>query len=47
MRRGLVEKHVEALVIAHWSDVQLRTDRFLLSSNIAWGMGLELQNRGV
>ena len=42
-----VEKHVEALVITHRGDVQLRPDSLLLSADITRSVGLELQNGGV
>ncbi len=47
MRGGVIKEHVKALVIAHRSNVQLRTDGLLLGADIARGVGLELQNRGV
>ena len=44
---GGIEKHVQALVITHRRDVQLRADGLLLGADIARGVGLELQNGGV
>ncbi len=45
--RGGIEKQVKALVVAHWGDIQLRTNSLFFAADAARRGFLEVQNGGV